>query len=54
MIQKIYHSGSTVPTVPTEWQLVGEGTYFTYDLNIIYAEYVTNNWIEYWIIQKQI
>lgn len=53
MIQKIYHSGSTEPTVPSSWKLVGDGVYFPNELNIIYAEYVTNSWIEYWIIQQQ-
>lgn len=53
LIQKIYHNDSVEPTFPVGWVLVGEGTYFTNELNIIYAEYVTNSWIEYWIIQIQ-
>ena len=53
MIQKIYHQSAVEPTFPATWNLVGEGVYFTNELNIIYAEYVTNTWIEYWIIQIQ-
>ena len=53
LIQKLYHSGSTEPTFPITWKLVGEGVYFTNELNIIYAEYIESNWIEYWIIQQQ-
>jgi len=53
MIQKIYHQSSVEPTFPVTWKLVGEGVYFTDELNIIYAEYVTDMWIEYWIIQQQ-
>ena len=53
MIQKIYHQSSVEPTFPTTWKLVGEGVYFTNELNIIYAEYVEPTWIEYWIIQQQ-
>jgi hypothetical protein len=53
MIQKIYHQSSVEPTFPVTWKLVGEGVYFTDELNIIYAEYVTDTWIEYWIIQQQ-
>ena len=52
MIQKIYHQSSVEPTFPSSWKLVGEGIYFPNELNIIYAEYITNNWIEYWIIQQ--
>jgi hypothetical protein len=53
MIQKIYHQDTVQPTFQATWNLVGEGVYFTNELNIIYAEYVTNTWIEYWIIQIQ-
>jgi hypothetical protein len=53
MIQKIYHQSSVEPTFPATWKLVGEGVYFTNELNIIYAEYVEPTWIEYWIIQQQ-
>ncbi len=53
MIQKLYHQSSVEPTFPTSWKLVGEGIYFPNELNIIYAEYITNSWIEYWIIQQQ-
>lgn len=53
MIQKIYHQSAVEPTFPATWKLVGEGVYFTNELNIIYAEYVEPTWIEYWIIQQQ-
>jgi hypothetical protein len=53
MVQKIYHQSSVEPTFPTTWKLVGEGVYFTNILNMIYVEYITNNRIEYWVIQDQ-
>ena len=38
IIQKIYHNSGSAPTVPAGWVLLGDGTYFTSQLNIIYAE----------------
>jgi len=52
MVQKIYHESSIEPTFQSNWKLIGEGVYFTNQLNIIYAEYITNSRIEYWIIQE--
>jgi hypothetical protein len=49
--QKIYHNHSTVPTFPANWKRIGND-YVISVLNIIYAEYVDNNRIEYWITQE--
>jgi hypothetical protein len=53
MIQKIYHQSGTEPTFPNTWVAVGTNAYFLGNLNIIFAEYVNNSWIEYWIVQPQ-
>jgi len=53
IVQKIYHNSGTAPTVPVGWVLLGDGIYFTSQLNIIYAEWVTGTRVEYWIIQEQ-
>ena len=50
IVQKIYHQKGTVPTFPAGWVLIGTGTYSTTLLNIIYAEWVTETRVEYWII----
>jgi hypothetical protein len=53
IVQKIYHNFSVAPTFPAGWVLLGDGIYFTNQLNIIYAEWVTGTRVEYWIIQEQ-
>lgn len=53
IVQKIYHNSGTAPTFPAGWVLLGDGIYFTSQLNIIYAEWVTGTRVEYWIIQEQ-
>jgi hypothetical protein len=53
IVQKIYHNSGSVPTVPAGWVLLGDGIYFTSQLNIIYAEWVTGTRVEYWIVQEQ-
>jgi len=53
IVQKIYHNSGSVPTVPAGWVLLGDGIYFTNQLNIIYAEWVTGSRVEYWIVQEQ-
>jgi len=53
VVQKIYHNSGTAPTFPAGWVLLGDGIYFTSQLNIIYAEWVTGTRVEYWIIQEQ-
>ena len=50
IIQKIYHDDSTTPTVPAGWVKLGQISYSTSDLNIIYAEWVSGTRVEYWII----
>lgn len=52
VVQKIYHNHSVAPTVPAGWVLIGSGTYTTSVLNIIYAEWVSGNRVEYWIVQE--
>ena len=55
VVQKIYHDHSVAPTftgVP-DVQLVGDGVYFTNELNIIYAEWTQADRVEYWIVQEQ-
>ena len=52
VVQKIYHESSTMPTVPSGWVLLGNTQYNTSKLNIIYAEWVGGNRVEYWITQE--
>jgi len=49
--QKIYHEDSSEPTVPAHWVLLN-GAYSTGETNIIFAEYVRDDRVEYWIIQE--
>jgi len=53
LIQKVYHSGTTEPTYPGGWVLMGDAIYFPYTLNIIYAEWATASRVEYWYVQQQ-
>jgi hypothetical protein len=53
IVQKLYHNSGTSPTVPAGWVLIGDGIYFTSQLNIIYAEWCGGTRVEYWIIQEQ-
>jgi hypothetical protein len=53
IIQKLYHNHSVAPTVPAGWVLMGDGIYFTNQLNVIYAEWCGGTRVEYWIIQEQ-
>lgn len=50
IVQKIYHQKATIPNFPAGWVLIGTGRYSTTLLNIIYAEWVTDTRVEYWII----
>lgn len=51
VVQKIYHEDGSEPTFPAGWVLIGSGTYDTTVLNIIYAEWVGDSRVEYWIVQ---
>ena len=54
IVQKIYHNNTTTaPTFPVGWILLGDGIYFTNQLNVIYAEWCGSTRVEYWIIQEQ-
>jgi hypothetical protein len=50
-VQKMYHQSLTAPTVPGSWVLLA-GEYVTGELNIIYAEWIENGRVEYWITQE--
>ena len=52
-VQKIYHFSSVAPTFPAEWVILGDAVYIPDELNIIYAEFVNNSRIEYWLVQEQ-
>ena len=52
VIQKIYHLDNFIPVFPANWVLIGYGTYVTNVLNIIYAEWIEDERVEYWIIQQ--
>ncbi|RZK79343.1 MAG: hypothetical protein EOO85_03915 [Pedobacter sp.] len=52
VIQKIYHLDNVIPVFPANWVLIGYGTYVTNVLNIIYAEWIEDERVEYWIIQQ--
>lgn len=52
LVQKIYHNSGSEPTVPAEWVLLGSTAYIPGMLNIIYAEYVDAERVEYWITQE--
>ena len=49
VIQKIYHTKSTIPTFPATWTRLGTTQYAINTLNIIYCEYVSITRVEYWI-----
>jgi hypothetical protein len=51
VIQKIYHQDSVSPVVPGHW-ITLSGAYSLNDLNIIYAEYVSDTRVEIWITQE--
>jgi hypothetical protein len=51
IVQKIYHSSGSIPTVPAGWAKLGTGTYIPSVLNIIYAEWVSGSRVEYWVVQ---
>ncbi len=53
IVQKIYHNDSTEPTYPAGWVLMGDGVYFTSQLNIIYCEWAEGSRVEYWYVQEQ-
>ena len=51
IVQKIYHNDSVAPTFdPFGWVKLGIGTYTISTLNVIYAEWVSGNRVEYWIV----
>ena len=51
--QKIYHNDASEPTYPAGWVLMGDGIYFTSQLNIIYCEWSEGSRVEYWYVQEQ-
>lgn len=51
--QKIYHNDSVEPAYPAGWVLMGDGVYFTSQLNIIYCEWAEGARVEYWYVQEQ-
>ena len=53
IVQKMYHNHTVAPTFPAGWVLLGDGVYFTSELNIIHAEWVDGTRVEYWITQEQ-
>jgi hypothetical protein len=53
IVQKMYHNHTVAPTFPVGWVLLGDGVYFTSELNIIHAEWVEVTRVEYWITQEQ-
>jgi hypothetical protein len=54
LVQKIYHNDTLEPTYAgATWVLMGDGIYFTSQLNIIYAEWAAGNRVEYWYVQEQ-
>jgi hypothetical protein len=52
IVQKIYHQNSIAPTFPSEWISI-KGSYVVNELNIIYAEWVSGERVEYWLTQEQ-
>lgn len=51
--QKIYHNDVGEPAYPAGWVLMGDGVYFTSQLNIIYCEWAEGSRVEYWYVQEQ-
>jgi hypothetical protein len=51
VVQKIYHFDSVEPTVPAHWVRIGFVPYQPNFLNLIFAEYVGNGRVEYWVMQ---
>jgi hypothetical protein len=51
--QKIYHNDVVVPTFPAGWVLMGDGVYFTSELNLIFVEWAEGSRVEYWYVQEQ-
>lgn len=52
LVQKIYHQSATAPVFPQEWVLMRDVAYLENTLNVIYAEWVDNTRIEYWILHE--
>lgn len=54
VVQKIYHNSGTAPTFSgvSGIQIVSQGLYAEGQLNIIFAEWVADNRVEYWIVQE--
>ena len=55
IVQKLYHNDATAPTITgvSDVQIMGDGVYFTGQLNVIYLEWTETNRVEYWIVQEQ-
>jgi hypothetical protein len=51
--QRIYHDSSVVPSFPVSWKLIS-GNYVTDSLNIIFAEWVGGDTVEYEIKQYKV
>ena len=51
VVQKIYHFDSVEPAVPAHWVRIGFVPYQPNFLNLIFAEYVGNGRVEYWVMQ---
>ena len=49
-VQKIYHEDTTEPAYPIGWINIGVNIYIPNELNIIYAEWVEDDKVEYWIV----
>jgi hypothetical protein len=52
VVQKIYHQNSAEPTYPANWVKLGDVEYASNELNIIYAEWCSNDRIEYWMVHN--
>ena len=55
IVQKLYHNDTVAPTITgvSDVQLMGDGVYFTNELNVIYFEWTETNRVEYWVVQEQ-
>jgi len=54
IIQKIYHNDAVIPQAPMDWIKVSNRNYKVSNLNIIYAEWISGNRVEYWIAYEEV
>lgn len=53
IVQKIYHEDQIAPVFPATWVKLGDVEYQEGQLNVIFAEWVAGERVEYWIVNYE-